>query len=215
MNDAVINLENEIKALEKEIIELEEKKEELSFLREEREKTGKLSVVWLRGLEENINTSHIFRIGPFDRELLRKLPDYDSKWKNSIYDIHPSFCHSIITGTFRKEELHRYIDGEIRNPFAIWEKDKKYGQCAYYNFTNICVLEAVMPSQSGMILVLTDPYDSVVTEPVCDNIISDILPKEHIEDVLGSLFIVSLKMCKEKKEAVVCGMKKFPYPLYE
>ena len=192
-------------ALEKEILDLEKEKEELEFISRTREHTGNVSVSWQRGREKNEDTEYIFRVGPFDRELLKELPDYESKWKGTVYDLHPDFCHEIITGSFRGEDLYHYIDNEIRNPFVIWEEDEVFGRCAYYTFTDICIVNAVFPSPKGNIFVLSEPYGTVVTEPL-----QNIKLPYSIEDISGKTIIVCLKMCREKSTAIVEEMKELP-----
>lgn len=194
--------------LQQEIFELEKEKDELEALTRMRDNTGNVIVDFHRDSDFNEtdeNRSYIFRIGPFDRELLKELPDYETRWSGTIYDLHPDFCHSVISGSFRGEDLYYYIDNSIRNFFILWEPDEEYGRCTYYRFINICVVEAVMPSPKGYMLVLRDPYGTITTEPV-----KDIPTTESFESLSGKTVAVMLKMCRERKTAKVAVIHNLP-----
>lgn len=154
-------IEQELQHLNDEIQQLREERDFLKELIESRDNVGKISEPMFRDAPKQKIWYRQYRVGHYDKEYLRNLPDFHEKWKNSYYYRHQEECEANITGSFNPITLNSRIKRASVNPF----RDRKRPSCS---ITVVCELTCVQ--NNNKTLLLTDAYDEKVTKPVTEEI---------------------------------------------
>lgn len=196
-------VKTEINQLQNDIKELEQERDYLMALSAKRNKVAQLKECYARKYESM--GSYQFRIGNYDLEKIKKLPDYESRWKNSYYERHQVECENINDGILEKEDMEESLQIAEHSPFRTTEPEKYF-----IPLTTVCVLEGIVHTPSGPMLTLSDCYGSVTTEPVDEAL----LPEDY-ENKTGHMFTISIKYNKYHKYVILEKIMEMPYTLYE
>lgn len=147
---ASIMLEEEIRKLERKV---EEQKHTLSYIKElskRRDSIGKIPVS-----KYSSQYDRRFRIGMYDMDKLKSLPDFSTRWIHSVYVTEQSRVEQTADGCFSKDCLS--LTQHFLTAFLVHDA---YRHSVRTKF--VCMLDAVIPKSDGSIsLILSDPFDTI------------------------------------------------------
>lgn len=146
-----------------------------------------------------------FRIGFFDKEKIKKFNEenYNIRWKDSVYCKHQIECEKLTTCSFEAAQLEvqlkRFTDSPFRriDDISVKDTDRRY------TFTIVCYLDSAIPTENGYVLILSDPFDTIISYPV-DEQFSDL-----IEQIVGQAVVVALSMNYYDEQAIVKNIAAF------
>lgn len=194
---------SEIEQLKTEIKLLEQERDFQLELAQTRDQVGKIPIPPIRKLKRKPSELMIHRIGFYDKEKLRKLPDFEQIWKHSYYYKHQVECENLIDGCLQPDYLQEQLRINEKNPFCE-------GEYRFLHMNMVCLLETVIPTQNGCQMIFRDPYDSFLTEEITDESII-----QEAKTAIGYVCLVKTAMLKGKPLAKLLELKKLPHTLLD
>lgn len=191
--------DKDITSLQKEITELEEEYKYKTALFSRRNEIANLPY----------NSKYSYghkkeRIGSYDLDILKKLPDFQEKWEKTIYVTHQSICEAHSTDSLNPEYWHYYFQTSFPVK-GLRDFDGVPHTIAYI----ICILEGIFPTEEGDVLIISDPFATVKTIPVTNENHQKLARKN-----IGNLLYMTIYLRKGESVVKCVDLKECPYSLY-
>lgn len=149
-NTTSIMLDEEIRKLERKV---EEQKHTLSYINELSERRDSIEKIPVSKYSSQYDRR--FRIGMYDMDKLKSLPDFSTRWIHSIYVTEQGRVEQTADGCFSKECL-----SQTQHFLTAFPVHDAYQHSVRTKF--VCMLDAVIPKSDGSIsLILSDPFDTI------------------------------------------------------
>lgn len=205
--DNVKELKSRIVTLKDEISELElllQKKQERFEFRNKLQNIKKF-------YQKDINVSNLQpRNGVY--EFMEREKNYVTKWKNSFFN-----QHRLIAETYSSMSLHpRFITRaksmQTWMPIKVENRNRLNNKYCYENYNYyemILVCEAIIPHQEGIVLKLSDPFGTILSQP------SNKLTLESANEFIDKLLYLKVGFHNEFELTPIKNVQFIKFPLYD
>lgn len=127
------------------------------------------------------------------------VPNYDSKWKNSFFEVHQDIAETFSSGNLSTNCLNKYA----YKSKCIEIKD----EYTYDPFVALC--SAVIPSQEGPKLYLIDPFGSIVSNPLKNTTL------RTAETWINHILVAYIGLHHQKTDYPINRIQTLKYTLYD
>lgn len=187
MNENISLLLNRRSSLENEVMILS------------RELNSKKDRFELRNNIQNLWDGLRNRNGNYQR--VENLPDFETKWKESFFVKHRLIAEKYSGYTLSKRGITKAKEEHIEQPFRDEE--------AYIYVQVVVFVEAIIPTSTGIALKLSDPFGSILTDP---------LKNTSLEDAstwINRIIVAHIGFNYHKNNYPLKGFKLLKFSLYE